>query len=822
MKKYLISSKTKYKEDLTNLIGGKANSLLKFNDLNVPKWFVLTTEFFIDVYKEELSTINTHVLNEDFDALEKLIMLKKLDFKYKNLILKNIKDDGLYAVRSSAVDEDNKNASFAGMMSSYLNIGKDALLTYIKRTFLSAFNKRAIEYRKTMNLSLLDIKMAVIVQEMVEPDASGVLFTINPVTKNPDEFLISATPGLGEALVSGEVDSHDYYFNAGSIKGDSALLSKKDIENIALLGAKVLARSTTFQDIEFCIKNKKVYLLQARPIAPFSYINIHDEKCVYDNANIIESYSGTTTMLTFTFARYVYEKVYSQTLEAGHISKRVRNNLAPYLKDMIRFYDNKIYYNLNSWYMLTSIFPGKKNNLNYMENMMGVKTKAKDVKTVKMSLIDLLNLGIRLKSRLNKMKKLSKQFLMRFDEVVMPYLGIEFEHYNEKELLKVFKYIEENIVNDFTTPIINDVGAMMYYGKLTKYVNKLGIEDVDGFISNKVSKQGNVESAKSITLYEKIIEAIVIDKGIRTDFETLDKDELFNKYHNDSPISTPIKEYIKAFGSRVANELKLETITLLEDPLDLYDMLKSSIINKLEVSKNNEVEVLPWVNANIFKKIKLNSLIKKTKYFIKNRELLRLRRTYLYSVIRKIYLRMGELFKERSLIKDARDIFHLKKEEIEMVVEDKLDNLRPLKEIVKSRKEKLDISNKLKTYNRIVFYGDKTLLVEDNIASSSVLKGIGSGVGRVTGKVKLVLDPKNTSLNGEIMLAKRTDPGWITLFPLCKGMIVERGSILSHSAVVARELGIVAVVGCAGATDIIKDGSTVTVDGIKGEVIIEE
>ena len=183
---------------------------------------------------------------------------------------------------------------------------------------------------------------------------------------------------------------------------------------------------------------------------------------------------------------------------------------------------------------------------------------------------------------------------------------------------------------------------------------------------------------------------------------------------------------------------------------------------------------------------------------------------------------MGILFKDKSLIEDARDIFHLKKEEIEMVVEGHIDNLRPLKEIVKSRKEKLDVSNTLKTYNRIVFYGDKTLLVEDNIASSSTLKGIGSGVGKVTGKVKLVLDPKNTNLNGEIMLAKRTDPGWITLFPLCKGMIVERGSILSHSAVVARELGIVAVVGCAGATDIIKDGSTVTVDGIKGEVIIEE
>lgn len=101
-----------------------------------------------------------------------------------------------------------------------------------------------------------------------------------------------------------------------------------------------------------------------------------------------------------------------------------------------------------------------------------------------------------------------------------------------------------------------------------------------------------------------------------------------------------------------------------------------------------------------------------------------------------------------------------------------------------------------------------------------ILRGIPSGAGVVTGKIKLVTDPSSANLNGEIMLAKRTDPGWVMLFPMCKGMIVERGSILSHSAVVARELGIVAVVGVENATSILKDGDEVTVDGIKGEIII--
>lgn len=821
MKQYIISKKNKYDSSKLNLVGGKAMGLWKYPKLNTPKWFVLTTDFFDEIYGNDNDLINTLVAKGDEKSLEQLIMTKEFPKKFEKMVLKNIDENKEYAVRSSGVDEDNKDASFAGMMSSYLSIKTESLITYIKKTYLSAYSKRALNYRHQNNISNMNIKMAVIVQEMVDADVSGVLFTINPITNNPDEFLISVIEGLGERLVSGEENSIDYIVNAGNIEGNNPLLTKNEIMEIVNLGYGVLRDSNTFQDIEFCIKDKKLYFLQTRTIVPYKDINIKEPRTIYDNSNIIESYSGTTTMLTFTFARFVYEKIYTQTLQAGHIRKKVIDNLRPYLKDMLRFYDNKIYYNLNSWYMLTSIFPGKKNNISYMENMMGVKTKMRKTKHIKMSLFDLLNLGIRLKYRLSKMKKLSNKFLNKFEEVVTPYLGIEFEHYDEHQLLKAFKYIEENIVDDFTTPIINDVGAMMYYGKLTKYVRKLKIEDPDGFISKMVSKQGDVESTKSAPLYLAIVEKINIDKNIKYDFETLSVDELINKYHNNSFISPDINKYIKEFGPRVMDELKLETITLYEDPSFLYQMLKNTIVNGLAVEPLQNEQTIN-IKLNVFKKIKLNSLLKKTKYFIKNRELLRLRRTYLYSVIRKIYIRMGIIFKEKGLISEARDIFHLKKEEIEMVVNGDSSNLRNLKEVVAKRKQKLFENNSKKTYNRIVFFGEKELLVLDKTPSDGILRGIPSGAGVVKGKIKLVTDPSNANINGEIMLAKRTDPGWVMLFPMCKAMIVERGSILSHSAVVARELGIVAVVGVENATSILKDGDEVTVDGIKGEIIIHK
>lgn len=819
MRQFIITKLNKFDETKISLVGGKAIGLWKFSHLNVPKWFVLTTDFFDNMYEQEQELLNTLIVNEDYKQIEQVIMLKEFTNQAKNMILRNIKDNVLYSVRSSAVNEDSKDASFAGMMSSYLNIEKDSILTYIKKTYLSAFSKKAVEYRKTNKLTSINIKMAVIVQEMIQAEYSGVMFTINPIINNPDEFVISATKGLGEALVSGEVNSVDYYVNAGNIKGDDPLLTKEQIHNIVKLGYQILSSSKHFQDIEFAIKENKIYLLQTRPIVPYRNIDITEPRTTYDNSNIVESYSGTTTMLTFTFARFVYDKIYNQTLRAGHIRKKVIDNLAPYLKDMLRFYDNKIYYNLNSWYMLTSIFPGKKNNINYMENMMGVKTKMSKTKHVKMSLFDLLNLGVRLKWRLDNMKRYSKKFLNKFEEVVTPYLQSTFDGYDEIQLLETFKYIEENIVDDFTTPIINDVGAMMYYGKLTKFVETLPINDPNGFISNKVSKQGGVESAKSAPLYLAIIEKIKATPTINDDFVNLEVEDLYHKYHENSELTNVVNEYIKEFGPRVMNELKLETITLYEDPTFLYQMLKNSIVHGLAVQNQPNFKV-ENPKINIFKKIKLNHLVRKTKFFIKNRELLRLRRTYLYSVIRKIYLRLGILFKEQDLIENERDIFHLKKEEIEMIVNGQKDQLRNLKTLVSTRKARLEEHNNKPTYNRIVFYGTKELLIHSQKQADSILKGIPSGAGVVRGKIKFVKDPASANLNNEIMLAERTDPGWVMLFPMCKGMIIERGSILSHSAVVARELGIVAVVGVEDATKLLCDDMEVTVDGIKGEIII--
>ncbi len=804
-----------------NLIGGKAFNLRKMSFLTCPKWFVLTTDFFNEWLKDDKEKINSYLKNNKLEEISNIVLNKPFSLDTINEI-KNKLSDNLYAVRSSAVNEDSINHSYAGIMESYLNIAKENVFDAIKRCYLSAYSKQAIEYNKYNNINFSDIQMAVIIQEMVDADYAGVINTINPITNNPDEIIISVVKGLGESLVSGQADSTDYFINDSNIKirGED-FLSKNIIDKLLLITKEIIKRTDTFQDIEFAIKDKEVYFLQTRAIATYANINNKEKRIVLDNSNIIESYCGVTTPLTFSFAKEVYHKVYTQTLEAGRVNKKIINSLDSSLRELLYFYDNKVYYNLNSWYHLNSIFKGKKSSSN-MENMMGVQSKLTNTKKVKMNIAQILKFGIIFLKRLKRMPKDSKLFINKFNEIVMPYVGCSFNTKNNQELIELYQSLEKNILNDFSTPIINDCGAMVYYAMLTRFVKKINILDKDGYISYLVGRQGDVLSATSAPLFLNILNDIKNNAEIKIDFNTLNSKELYEKYQYNSKLSTSIDEYIKIFGPRVMDELKLETITLIEDPIFLYDMLKNYLINDIDFighEPNNDFNV----HVSLLKRPLFKHLVKKTKYFIKNRESLRLKRTYIYSVVRNIFISIGNNFKNLNLINESKDIFYLTKHEIFSYIKE--NEIIDFKSLIQNRKKEYDVNKTKETYNRLVIYGAQVLPIytEQETSNSNILKGIPSGAGVVSGRAKLVTNPNEALLKkDDIMLALRTDPGWIPLFPLCKGIVVEKGSILSHSAVVAREMGIPAVVGVSGATTIIKNNMQIKVDGIKGEVEIYE
>ncbi len=762
----------------TEQIGGKAQALLSLQIPNTPQLCVVPVSYFERAAHDEGA---------------KAELQKELSLY--------LKPNVLYAVRSSAVDEDSGQASFAGIHSSYLNVKPADVYGRVQDVYQSAFSAQAMAYRRIHGLDTEQIRMAVIIQEMVHADLAGVAFTIDPVTDDPDKIVIAVTRGLGEKLVDGSVSGSTYVISGGQTELTGApLLGKKQQKNLLDMIGLVMQRSRAFMDIEFAICGNRVYFLQARPIAAYVGINPHSRSLFIDNANIIESYFGPTSPLTFSFAKDVYRDVYTATLRYGKIRESIISSLAPSLCEMLYSYEGKVYYNMKSWYAVTSVFPFKKST-SYMENMMGVKSASNDFKRVRMNFLDMLRLAVAFLDKLRRIDALSDAFEQNFERIVKPYYGKALSGSNE-ELYRTFKTIENDIVKEFTVPIVNDCAVMIFFGMLKERAKRLGISSEQ--LAQYISNGGDVVSVGSASGLTELVDRIRSDPAMLADFERLSPCELMEKYHENSAISSELQAYILQFGPRVRDELKLESVTMIEQPQQLYLLLKQSLQSAHVTPLQTEIEIPK----------KLRRLATLTRKYIKNRERLRLKRTYIYSVVRNIFLAYGRNYTNAGRLDAPEDIFYLTKQEV-------FDGTGDLRAIVAKRKAEQREHASRPTYNRVVFFGQRTMPVRTATAGSG-LCGIPSGNGTVSAHVSLMHSANDALIPGNIILTKRTDPGWISLFPQASGLIVEHGSMLSHSFVVAREMGLPAVVGVQGATERIPNGAFVTLDGLKGEITVED
>jgi pyruvate,water dikinase len=225
----------------------------------------------------------------------------------------------------------------------------------------------------------------------------------------------------------------------------------------------------------------------------------------------------------------------------------------------------------------------------------------------------------------------------------------------------------------------------------------------------------------------------------------------------------------------------------------------------------------------------IRAVLSQARLRVRERENLRFERTRLFAVVREIFCAMGDLFYEEGLIGNSCDIFYLTKQEIFGMIEGGLCTGDP-KTLISLRRAQFDAFGKLDMAQRFETYGAvsigntfkaKAKAKTDQMAGADVLRGTGCCGGIVRSTVRIVTDCNMSGdLTGHILVANRTDPGWTPLFSLVKGLLVERGSLLSHSAIVAREIGLPAIVGIDGLLNRLKDGQMVEMDGSTGTVRI--
>ena len=876
-------------------IGKKAQNLLELaaNGFNVPHFSVITNRYFKEIILKEIEMYNQEAGNNDeikdweavfsgnterkIENIIRIIKNHKIKEEFEKEIENALNEESYYAVRSSSIEEDSSNFSFAGQFETYLYVKKENMLEKIKEVWISSFSNHVMKYRKEGKINNEINVPAVIIQEMVNSEKAGVGFSVNPVNNNYDEVVISGTYGLGTSIVDGDENGDLFIYNKKTKEIKKEIRTKKirqvlDFENkkikteeinieeeilndseVCELGENIINIEKYYgkpQDMEWAFEKEKLYILQSRPITTLEKT---DKKTyntiIWDNSNIVESYPEITLPLTFSFIRKAYSDVYKRFSEISGVPAKVVENYQDIYDNMLGLLKGRVYYNLINWYKLLMLFPNSKGNSKFMEQMMGVKKELSE-ENLNENLLEAEGKMTGFEKFRNKLEKYKAGFTLfmnmfliekkaeKFYKIIDENLNgknSDLSNKNIKELKKYYKFLENKFLKNWEIPIINDFLVMVWFGLSKKMAEKYIKDDFEKAHNTLIAQEGNsmisVEPSKYI---KKMSLMIKNDKSLKDEIgNIINKNEkslveIFKLTQN-AEFNSTLNEYMEKFGDRTVHELKLEAPTLREEPLFLIKMIYSLSIteNVQEHAKRNILEeqkkIYDSLKINPIKKYLLKKTLFYAKKFIRLRENLRYERTKVFGTVRKIMKKIGVHLKNNNLINNEKDVFYLTVDEIFGLVDGSIIDV-DLKKLIELRKEEY------KKYETEAILPDRFLtrgflgenfyyedLAGNSQLDENTLQGTGCSKGIVKGKVKIVLNPMDTQVeDGDIIVTKSTDPSWVMVFPLLKGLIVEKGSLLSHSAIISREMNIPAIVGVQGATSILKTGDMVQFDGSTG------
>ncbi|MGG4215509.1 PEP/pyruvate-binding domain-containing protein [Paenibacillus sp. FSL L8-0638] len=708
-----------------------------------------------------------------------------------------------FAVRSSALSEDSALASFAGEFESVLEVQtNEDVLKALYVVHHSQYSERVRAYSAVKGFEEAH-QMAIVVQIMVPSEISGVLFTADPITGNRSVMSGNFVFGLGEQLVSGKGNARVFslFKPSGRYKGPKELLPY--IKKLYWYASRLEKAMGEPQDIEWAIANGQLFFLQARPVTTLSPGNMDTFEWndslsgdfLWTNTNVGESISDVVTPLSWSIIRALDEEhnvIPGHYLMSGNICGRVYSNVSVPLSVFFAF----------GW-------------------------KKKSI-----------------------LKKMSNVFGEIPDEIQIPIYP-----FSRKELIKIM------------------LPKMLYAFKQTRKAMKLlpqHIKETAAWCTQTEELIGNVQSKEELItlwreqLWPKNIEAMWIAlEGPSSKMQNfvrlkeklekwLGRDDASVLLSNLSGstglaslgpvvgISSVVKgemsqeDYLLEYGHRGPHEFELSIPDPREEPSWLEKQIQETKKSGINVDdllyKQREQNEVVWRRLEQrfpYKINKLKRVIAKISEGPHLREAVRSEWTRVFRLNRSFALKAGEL------IGIGEDVFFLYVDEIlgwlagGSVIEERISTrkvnylkykqLPAFPSIIRGRFEPLQW---MEDPNRRVDYYDPYIPLDSSI-HSEIIEGVAGAAGRIEGTVRVLRNPEDGHqlLPGEILVTSTTNVGWTPLFPKAAAIVTDIGAPLSHAAIVARELGIPAVVGCGNATTRMKTGDRVIVDGGQGIVL---
>jgi pyruvate,water dikinase len=763
----------------------------------------------------------------------------------RNALERLCPDGGPVAVRSSAIEEDGQRHAYAGQFESFLNVPHADVVDRIAQVRGSAASDRAVRYRLEHRLPPAASAPSVLIQRMVHADVSGVAFSIDPVSGSREVAVVAAVRGLGGPLVSGEVEGETYHVGGSGPASvavratDVRVLDDGQLAAVAALARHAEQLFGCPQDIEWAIESGRLYLLQARPVTSVR-LDAGATVRLWDNSNIIESYGGVTTPLTFSFARDAYEGVYRQFCRMMRVPAATIAAHDDLFGNMLGLIRGRVYYNLLNWYRLLALLPGFAMNRRFMEQMMGVRG------SVPAALLEgqqrpgtvergrdtarLVTMVAALAFNLVTLPRRTARFRRRLDAALVPPSPPLAERHAD-EIVAYYRDLRRQLLTRWDAPILNDFFAMVFYGALRELTARW-CGDTHGTLQNDlIAGESGLISAEPAVRIRELAARAVARPAFVEQLQHGSVSEIAAHLEEVPGFAPAYDAYLAQFGERCADELKLETATLRDDPLPLLRAVghlaaQRAVHARPEGRAGAEARVRRVFARRPLRRLVYLWVLRHARARIRDRENLRFDRTRLFGRVRQVFVELGRRLHAAGALDDARDIFYLRVDEVLEFVEGRAvtTDLKALAALRRAEFTTHEASpapdSRFET--RGVVYLDNTFhapVARSEANTDDEQRGTGCCPGIRRGPVRVVRDPATAALaQGTILVAERTDPGWILIFPSAAGLIVERGSVLSHSAIVARELGIPAIVSVPGVTTWLKDGDWVEMDGSTGIV----
>ncbi|MET8761723.1 PEP/pyruvate-binding domain-containing protein [Lentzea sp. NPDC004782] len=806
-------------------VGGKAANLgeLTKAGLPVPQGFCVTTDAY-RVVAEADELASTTPENARRTLLETPVPQEIRDaivIAYREL------GDGVpVAVRSSATAEDLPFASFAGQQDTFLNVvGEDAVVDAVRRCWASLWTDRAVSYRETNGIDHTTTYLAVVVQRMVQSAVSGVMFTANPVTGKRDQIVIDASPGLGEAVVSGAVNPDHFVVDGGEIvekrlgdkrflirslpgggtehveagENEEPCLADGQIHALAVLGRKVQAHYGSPQDTEWAIDaDGELHLTQARPITTLFPLpdNPDGGAHVYFCFSLAQGLERPITPMGRAafreIARSAFEIVIGDPASQSYVESGERI-----------FFD------------FTKVLQSRVGR-EVVTRLLGVM-EARSSEVLR-SLFDDPRFAIRNSSAtpaLKRVLRLARRFSLPVTAVkalVNPEKAVRNALLMEREVLERSAALPvEQALRRCVVPMLPRLAPTALVG-----FAMLGL----------VGKVVKVRPGELQTVLRGLPNNITteMDMAMWDLAQEIRRDPVALQQFQNGERPAALDRFLAKWGHRAVAEIDLGLPRWSDDPTHVIGVVR----NFLRVEDENAAPDVVFARGAAEAEAMIETLARRAwgrgwfvRFALRRTRLLAGLREYpkylvitLFGALRKRVSEIGAQLAADGRLDAAEDVFFLDFEEMRSLQGE-------LRAIVAERREVYDREMRRRHIPRVLLSdGTEPEAVHHGTPAEGDLVGTPASAGTVTGIARVVMDPVGAHLEpGEILVAPSTDPGWTPLFLTAGGLVMEMGGANSHGAVVAREYGIPAVVGVREAVTRIRTGERITVDGSTGAVI---